>query len=69
MLVDVANTLFRFVEENYNLEIGNAQNTQLAKAIASGAEKGQFVLPKGKPLLHTAFTSLTCGLSQASLAR
>ncbi len=31
----------------YNLEIGNAQITQLSKAITSGAEKGFFVLPKG----------------------
>lgn len=37
----------RYVEEQYNLQIGNAQNTQLARAIATGAEKGIFVLPKG----------------------
>jgi hypothetical protein len=37
----------RFVEDKYGLEIGNAQNTQLSKAIATGAEKGHFVLPKG----------------------
>jgi hypothetical protein len=37
----------RFVESRYKLEIGAAQNTQLAKAISTGAEKGTFVLPKG----------------------
>lgn len=40
----------RFVEENYNLEIGNAQVTQLSKAITSGAEKNIFALPKGENL-------------------
>ncbi|KAL4076968.1 hypothetical protein V8B97DRAFT_1915158 [Scleroderma yunnanense] len=37
----------KYVEERYQLQIGNAQNTQLARAIATGAEKGIFVLPKG----------------------
>ncbi|KAI5985237.1 hypothetical protein EDC04DRAFT_2884549 [Pisolithus marmoratus] len=37
----------KYVEETYRLPIGNAQNTQLARAIATGAEKGIFVLPKG----------------------
>ncbi|KAI0003339.1 hypothetical protein BJV74DRAFT_813160 [Russula compacta] len=37
----------KFVEEKYKLEIGNAQVTQLSKAIAVGAEKGIFSLPKG----------------------
>jgi hypothetical protein len=37
----------RYVEEKYKLEIGNAQVTQLSKAIAVGAEKGIFSLPKG----------------------
>ncbi|KAH0827017.1 etoposide-induced protein 2.4-domain-containing protein [Lanmaoa asiatica] len=37
----------KYVEEQYNLQIGNAQNTQLARAITTGAEKGIFVLPKG----------------------
>jgi len=37
----------KFVEETYKLEIGNAQVTQLSKAIAVGAEKGIFSLPKG----------------------
>jgi hypothetical protein len=40
-------TANRFVESRYKLEIGAAQNTQLAKAISTGAEKGTFVLPKG----------------------
>lgn len=31
----------------YQLGMGNAQNTQLSKAIAVGAEKGVFSLPKG----------------------
>lgn len=39
--------ILRYVEEQYNLQIGNAQNTQLSRAIATGAEKGIFVLPKG----------------------
>jgi histone H1/5 len=38
----------RYVEENYKLDIGNAQITQLSKAITSGAEKQIFVLPKGE---------------------
>ena len=38
---------FRFVEEMYHLEMGNAQNTQLSKAITVGSEKGVFYLPKG----------------------
>lgn len=29
--------------------MGNAQITQLSKAITNGAEKGTFVLPKGEP--------------------
>jgi hypothetical protein len=37
----------RFVEAEYNLEIGAAQVTQLSKAITSGELKGIFVLPKG----------------------
>lgn len=37
----------RFVEEQYHLEIGAAQVTQLSRAINTGAEKGVFVLPKG----------------------
>lgn len=40
----------RYVEEKYNLEIGNAQVTQLSKAITSGAEKNIFALPKGENL-------------------
>ena len=38
---------FRYVEESYKLEMGNAQITQLSRAIAVGAEKGIFSLPKG----------------------
>jgi histone H1/5 len=38
---------FRFVEEKYKLVIGNAQITQLSRAIAVGAEKNIFSLPKG----------------------
>lgn len=38
----------RFVEENYKLDIGNAQITQLSRAIAVGAEKNVFSLPKGR---------------------
>jgi hypothetical protein len=41
----------RYVEEQYKLPIGNAQNTQLSRAIATGAEKGIFVLPKGN-IIH-----------------
>ncbi|EGO20991.1 hypothetical protein SERLADRAFT_475551 [Serpula lacrymans var. lacrymans S7.9] len=37
----------KYVEDKYKLQIGNAQNTQLSKAIATGAEKGAFLLPKG----------------------
>jgi linker histone H1 and H5 family len=42
-----ANFAIRYVEAEYKLEIGNAQITQLSKAIATGAEKGIFYLPKG----------------------
>lgn len=37
----------KFVEEKYKVAIGNAQITQLSKAIALGAEKNIFFLPKG----------------------
>ncbi|KAH9842544.1 uncharacterized protein C8Q71DRAFT_733365 [Rhodofomes roseus] len=37
----------KFVEDKYDIEIGNAQVTQLSKAITSGAEKDIFSLPKG----------------------
>jgi len=57
------NPLIRYVEEQYKLQIGNAQNTQLARAIATGAEKGIFVLPKGDPLSLPAAHSLTLTLS------
>lgn len=48
-------SFIRWVEATYKLEIGNAQNTQLAKALASGSEKGIFVLPKGAS--HNAYTA------------
>jgi len=38
---------FRYVETEYKLDIGAAQNTQLSKALGTGTEKGIFVLPKG----------------------
>jgi histone H1/5 len=38
------------VEEKYQLEIGNAQVSQLSRAIAVGAEKGVFSLPKGRKI-------------------
>lgn len=37
----------KFVEDQYKLLIGNAQITQLSRAIAVGAEKNIFSLPKG----------------------
>ena len=37
----------RYVTDKYKLEMNNAQNSQLSKAIASGVTKGVFVLPKG----------------------
>lgn len=40
--------LRRFVEDTYKLEFGAAQTTQLSRAITTGAEKGHFVLPKGR---------------------
>lgn len=40
--------IFRYVTDKYGLEIGPPQTTQLNKAIAHGAEKGTFALPKGK---------------------
>ena len=57
------NPLIRYVEEQYKLQIGNAQNTQLARAIATGAEKGIFVLPKGDLLSLLAARSLALTLS------
>jgi histone H1/5 len=41
----------QFVEENYKLEINAAATSQLNRAIAHGAEKGTFVLPKGRYVL------------------
>jgi hypothetical protein len=49
----------RYVESQYKLEIGNAQNVQLSKAIATGAEKGTFVLPKGNVLDSIVLLSST----------
>ncbi|KAH8983708.1 hypothetical protein EDB86DRAFT_3106270 [Lactarius hatsudake] len=46
-LISETQRYFRFVEEKYKLEIGNAQITQLSRAIAVGAEKNVFSLPKG----------------------
>jgi len=43
----LTNMVRRFVEANYNLELGPAQVTQLNKAISNGADKGTFYLPKG----------------------
>lgn len=37
----------KFVEEKYNVEVTPAVNTHINAAIARGAEKGDFVLPKG----------------------
>jgi hypothetical protein len=60
----------KYVEAKYKLEIGAAQNTQLAKAISTGAEKGTFVLPKGAQFfiapLRSGFNS---GIVQVSAAR
>lgn len=50
---------FRFVEETYKLEMGNAQNTQLGKAIAVGSEKGVFHLPKGFKFRFSWFLRLS----------
>jgi histone H1/5 len=49
----------RFVEANYNLQLGPAQVTQLNRAISSGAEKGTFYLPKGMPITVFVRCSLT----------
>ncbi|KAI5124504.1 hypothetical protein M0805_003029 [Coniferiporia weirii] len=37
----------KYVEAKYKIQIGAAQTSQLNRAIANGAEKGTFVLPKG----------------------
>lgn len=49
----------RYVEETYRLEMGNAQVTQLSKAILTGADKGIFVLPKGG-FGGRSFSSMGC---------
>ncbi|KAJ3863617.1 hypothetical protein EV359DRAFT_26576, partial [Lentinula novae-zelandiae] len=38
----------KYIEEKYKIEIGAAQNTQISRAIATGNDKGFFVLPKGE---------------------
>jgi hypothetical protein len=38
----------QFVEEKYKVEMNAAAASQLNRAIAHGAEKGTFVLPKGQ---------------------
>lgn len=55
----------RYVEDKYKLEIGNAQNSQLSRALANGTEKNIFVLPKGMYFIlyvvccaHIAYRSL-----------
>ncbi|KAH8107163.1 hypothetical protein BXZ70DRAFT_916664 [Cristinia sonorae] len=40
-------TIKKFAEETYKLEMTGLQNSQLNRAIASGAEAGIFSLPKG----------------------
>ncbi|TFY80842.1 hypothetical protein EWM64_g3170 [Hericium alpestre] len=40
-------TIKKFVESKYKIERNAMTNSQLARAITVGAEKGQFVLPKG----------------------
>jgi len=45
----LTNMIHRFVETTYNLDLGPAQVSQLNKAIANGADKGTFYLPKGMP--------------------
>lgn len=40
------NITFRYVEDKYRLYLGAAQNTHLARAIATGTENNIFVLPK-----------------------
>ena len=49
----------RYVEAQYNLELGAAQITQLNKAISNGADKGTFYLPKGIPITVFVRCSLT----------
>ena len=46
--------MHRFVETNYNLDLGPAQVTQLNKAISNGADKGTFFLPKGMRMAASA---------------
>lgn len=58
------------METKYKVELNAAATTQLAKAIVSGAEKGVFVLPKGKEDLIKSvrlFLAFTC--PQAPLVR
>jgi histone H1/5 len=45
--IDVDRRSARYVEEKYKIIFGAAQNTQLSRALATGADKGTFVLPKG----------------------
>ena len=37
----------RFIEESYGLEMNRQTLTNISRAIATGSEKGKFVLPKG----------------------
>lgn len=48
----------RFVEEQYRLDMGNAQLSQLSRALATGSEKGTFVFPKGWSILGKSEMSL-----------
>jgi hypothetical protein len=50
----------RFVEEKYKIALDNSQLTHLSKAITTGAEKGTFVLPKGKKTIARVYNIASC---------
>lgn len=70
-IANLCSRYLRYVEDKYHLEIGNAQTTQLSKAIARGEETGVFVLPKGQrhyihSFISTTYQSCLCTLTGTS---
>lgn len=55
----------QFVESHYDVGMNAAAASQLNRAIAHGAEKGMFVLPKGRPCAYDILFYLTLALGSS----
>ena len=59
----------KFVEDKYKIDVTAAVNTHINGAIARGAEKGDFVLPKGYVVLDLVYITQLTRYSVGPLAR